>query len=114
VASPITVDLKGNYDDKDIKRAMRDLQKLQGAGLTMSAKMAGVGKSVQSFGKGMERMGGQLTRNVTLPIVGLGGLAVKAFADFDSAMTQSLAIMGDVSEEQSDRMQKAARKLRPH
>jgi TP901 family phage tail tape measure protein len=110
-ASSIDVVVKGDYNDKDIKRAMADLQKLQGAGLTMSAKLAGVGKSVQSFGKGMERMGGQLTRNVTLPIVGLGGLAVKAFADFDSAMTQSLAIMGDVSEEQSDRMQKAARNV---
>jgi TP901 family phage tail tape measure protein len=110
-ASSIDVIVKGDYNDKDIKRAMADLQKMQAAGLTLSAKMAGVGRSVQSFGKGMERMGGQLTRNVTLPIVGLGGLAVKAFADFDSAMTQSLAIMGDVSEEQSDRMQKAARQV---
>jgi TP901 family phage tail tape measure protein len=107
----VILSVVGKYDGADLKRAQAQLSKLQSESMTLSGKLAGVGKSVQSFGKGMERMGGQLTRNVTLPIVGLGGLAVKAFADFDSAMTQSLAIMGDVSEEQSDRMQKAARNV---
>ncbi len=42
-------------------------------------------------------------------IVGLGVVAVKAFAGFDDAMTKSLAIMGDVSDEMRDRMETAAR-----
>jgi TP901 family phage tail tape measure protein len=107
----VILSVVGKYDGADLKRAQAQLSKLQSESMTLSGKLAGVGKSVQSFGKGMERFGGQLTRSVTLPIVGIGGLAVKAFADFDAAMTQSLAIMGDVSEEQSDRMQKAAREV---
>jgi len=111
VASPITVDLEGRYNDKDIQRALRDLGKLQAANQTFASRMQTVGRQVQDVGKSISRVGGQLTKSVTLPIVGLGAVAVKSFADFDAAMQQSLAIMGDVSEEQAERMSKAARQV---
>lgn len=49
----------------------------------------------------------------TLGALAVGGLAkgVSAFADFDEAMTESLAIMGDVSAEMEDDMAAAAREI---
>lgn len=44
-------------------------------------------------------------------IVGLGVVSVKAFADFDQAMTSSLAIMGDVSDTLRTEMSDAAREV---
>jgi TP901 family phage tail tape measure protein len=110
-ASTVDVVVKGDYNDKDIKRAMADLAKLQAANQTFAARMQVVGQKVQDVGRSISRVGGQLTRSVTLPIVGLGAVAVKSFADFDSAMQQSLAIMGDVSDETAERMSKAARSV---
>ena len=41
----------------------------------------------------------------------IGVASVKAFADFDAAMTQSVAIMGDVSDAMRDDMSEAARQV---
>jgi TP901 family phage tail tape measure protein len=69
------------------------------------------GKAIDAFAKKTEKLGKNLTRNVTLPIVAMGTVAVKAFSDFESAMTQSLAIMGDVSDELRVRMEESARSV---
>jgi TP901 family phage tail tape measure protein len=106
---PVNIVLKADYNDKDLKRVIGDLQKLQQQGGGLGTKFQNVGSQMQAFGRSVGHVGASLTKSVTLPIVGLGAAAVKSFADFDAAMTQSLAIMGDVSEEQSQRMQKAAR-----
>ena len=55
--------------------------------------------------------GKKITQGFSLPVVAIGGLAMKAFADFDSAMTQSLAIMGDAAGEWRDEMETAAREV---
>ncbi len=68
-------------------------------------------KGIDDFAKKTEKLGKSLTRNVTLPVVALGTVAVKAFSDFEGAMTQSLAIMGDVSEDLRVRMEGAARSV---
>ncbi|KKK79053.1 hypothetical protein LCGC14_2837380, partial [marine sediment metagenome] len=44
-------------------------------------------------------------------IAGLGVLSIKTFADFDKAMTNSLAIMGDVTDYQRGEMEQAARQV---
>jgi TP901 family phage tail tape measure protein len=105
----IDVVVKGDYQDKDINRAINDLKKLQASSMSLGGKMKAVGGQVQKFGDSMARTGKTLTAGLTLPIVGLGAAAVKGFADFDAALTQSAAIMGNVSEEVRDRMSKAAR-----
>ena len=78
-AKAINVSIKGDYNDKDIKRAMSDLQKLQTASLSMGGKMQAVGKQVQSVGDSMGKVGGSLTKGLTLPIIA-GGAALLAFA----------------------------------
>lgn len=49
------------------------------------------------FGKQAEYAGKQLTKNITLPIAGIGVAASKFAGDFEKSMTTSMAIMGDVS-----------------
>jgi phage-related minor tail protein len=68
-------------------------------------------KGIDRFGKKMQSVGKSLTRNVTLPIVGLGAAAVKAFSDFEDKLTQSFAIMGDLSEDMKNDMSDAAREV---
>ena len=79
MAKGIDVSIKGDYNDKDIKRAMSDLQKLQTASMSMGGKMQNVGKQMQAMGDKIGKVGGSLTKGVTLPIIA-GGAALVAFA----------------------------------
>ena len=49
---------------------------------------------MESFGKGMEKVGMGLTTKVTLPLVGLGAAVTKVAMDFDSSMAEVRAISG--------------------
>lgn len=62
---------------------------------------------LQSFAGGIGKIAGVATAAVGL----IGAVSVKAFADFDAAMNQSLAIMGDVSDTMSKDMADAAREV---
>lgn len=68
-------------------------------------------KAMQRVGKKMEKVGKSLTKSVTLPIIAIGAASIKAFADFDKAITESLAIMGDVSDSMKKRMADVARTI---
>lgn len=59
----------------------------------------------------MQRVGSTLTKSLTLPIAAFGGAAVKAFADFDSAMTESVAIMDGVTSDVRKEMEAAAKSV---
>tara|TARA_R100001198_G_C5237207_1_gene214944 strand:- start:800 stop:2917 length:2118 start_codon:yes stop_codon:yes gene_type:complete len=70
------------------------------------ANMAGFNKamkkaqrSVKRFGKSMKNIGGSMTTNLTMPLVGLGAVAIKTFADFEQAMLKVKAISGATAEE---------------
>jgi TP901 family phage tail tape measure protein len=56
------------------------------------------------------KWGTRMTAAVTAPIAGMGALAVREFAGFDQAMTESLSIM-KTTEEQTKRMQQTALNL---
>jgi len=73
--------------------------------------MSDVQRSMQKVGKKMQAVGKTLTKTVTLPLIALGAASVKAFADFDKAMTESLAIMGNVSDEMKQKMRDVARTI---
>lgn len=101
------------FDDRAIRGAQRSLENFGGAskkfGKMAGADMIYAGAQIERMSKKADSLGRNLTRSVTLPVVGLGAVAVKSFADFEGAMTKSTSIMGDVSEETRDRMEKAAR-----
>lgn len=67
-------------------------------------------KKSTSFVDKMNRMRGPLLA-IGAAATGMAGVSLKAFGDFDDAMNQSLAIMGDVSEAQRKEMSDAARQM---
>ena len=66
---------------------------------------------MKRFGSEMASAGMAMSAAFTLPLAAIGYGAVKAFADFDAAMTASLAIMGDVSKVMREDMVAAAREI---
>jgi TP901 family phage tail tape measure protein len=62
---------------------------------------------LKGFAKGI----GRTVVGATAAVAGIGAASIKAFADFDGAMTQSLAIMGDVSDKMKGEMSDAAREV---
>ncbi len=66
---------------------------------------------LQATGRRMQATGSLLTKAISLPLAAIGGAAVFAFGSFDKAMTESLAIMGDVSDVMKQEMSDAAREM---
>lgn len=59
----------------------------------------------------MQTTGKMLSRNLTVPLLAIGAGAVKAFSDFDSAMTESTSIMGKLSDEQRKKLAAVAKAM---
>tara|TARA_Y100000593_G_scaffold22917_1_gene45534 strand:+ start:657 stop:2549 length:1893 start_codon:yes stop_codon:yes gene_type:complete len=67
-------------------------------------------RSIKKFGKRMERVGGNLTRNVTLPIIGLGAAAVKMASDFAETDAKFKTVFSSIqkqAEETADTFKKS-------
>jgi len=79
------LDLDTTKFTSGFQSALQELRTFQSQTATFSDKLASVGASMTSIGS-------SLTRSVTLPVVGLGTLAVKTAADFESAMSKVMAI----------------------
>lgn len=74
------------FKNNDLKKAQREIEQFANKA-TAQLKMMGVGAAVAT------------------------GFAIKTFADFDDKMTQSLAIMGDVSDDLRKEMENTAREV---
>ena len=59
-------------------------------------------RSINKFGASMKRTGANLTRNITLPILGLGAIAVKTFMTFEQSMLKVKAVSGATAQEFTD------------
>jgi hypothetical protein len=81
----IRIDVAGSYNDKDIKRAMRDLQSL-GAAAGGASKT--FGQQFMAMSESMEKVGKEMTTKVTLPILAAGALAFKAFSEEQDAIAR--------------------------
>lgn len=64
-------------------------------------------RSIQRFGKKMQGFGDTMTRNITLPVVGLGAAAVKLASDFEETQSKFNTVFKDIS----DNAQKASKEL---
>jgi TP901 family phage tail tape measure protein len=97
---PINVSIKGDYTDKDIKRAITDLQRLDAQGAALQAGMSKSAAAMQRNGEALAgNVGKSLTLGVTLPIVGVGVAATKMAMDFDTSMTKIVSLVGISSDE---------------
>lgn len=76
------------------------INSLQGYGSRLQGSMDSVGKKLTSAGK-------NLTKKVTLPIVGIGTAAVKTSMDFEAAMSKVASLSG-AQGEQFDRLRDKA------
>lgn len=65
-------------------------------------------KRMKALSDKLTRIGRTMTMRVTAPLVAIAGAATKSFASFDDAMTQSLAIMKDITPGLRAEMEKIA------
>jgi TP901 family phage tail tape measure protein len=86
MVKPITIPISYRSDPKGLKQAEKDLKGFA----------SGIGKAIGT---------------ATAVVAGIGIASVKAFADFDAAMNQSIAIMGNVSDTLRKDMSDAAREV---
>jgi TP901 family phage tail tape measure protein len=74
----------------------------------LSSKLAGHQKRIQKFGNDVAKVGRTLTIGLTLPILAMGGAALKSTADFE----QSMLKVGSVSGATGETLQKLERQAR--
>jgi TP901 family phage tail tape measure protein len=84
---------------------------LEGDTIRLTKSMRKAEAAMKQAGKKMSDIGRRMTTSVTLPVLALGAGTVKAFADFDNALVQSTAIMGDVSTAMRTKMAEAAKEI---
>lgn len=84
---------------------------LEGDTVALTRSLQGAQAAMTQAGRRMSAIGRGISTKVTLPILAVGIGAIKAFADFDNAMQQSIAIMGDVSDTMRNEMAEAAREV---
>lgn len=106
----IRVHVYGDYDNKQIDKAIRDLQKLRTQGEEMGSGLAAQGAKFQAFGAATAAMGAKLTKGLTLPIVGVATAAIVAGADFERSMNKVKAISGATGAD-FDRLKDQAKEL---
>ena len=90
------------YDSlqREIIETEQELQNLQQEAANSQAalvKLGEAGASLEKAGDKIATVGTNLTKYVTVPILGLGTAAVKTTADFDASMSKVSAVSGTVS-----------------
>ncbi len=70
-----------------------------------------LGRSLDSTGRAISKAGKNLTQWVSGPLLAVGAAVTKFGADFESAMTRSTAIMGDLSDEMRKKLSATAREV---
>src|SRR6056297_785014 len=78
---------------------------------TAKDELSGFAKSVSKTGTKLKSAGSAMTKYVTAPLVAIGAAAGKFGIEFKNEMTQSLSIMGDVSDEMRTQMEETARQV---
>ena len=90
----VLVSLIADWDGRDLDRAMKEIEKVKRQTETATQRFNDFGRRMQSVGDTASRIGGRLTKTVTLPIVGAGGVAAKMAMDFDDSMTKIVSLVG--------------------
>lgn len=85
--------------EEELKKMNKQLKEMDWKGLT---------DNLDKFGKKSTEIGKDMTKKVTLPILGVGAAAAKIGMDFEQSMSKVEAMSGATSEEMG-RLEKAAR-----
>jgi TP901 family phage tail tape measure protein len=88
-----------NGMEQDLKSLNQEIAKQESGWYKMGKALEPIGQKMQDIGKGMQSVGKNLTRTVTLPLVGLGAAAIKVGMDFEAGMSEVAAISGATGEE---------------
>lgn len=81
--------------DLDINGFLKSLKTAQNEAEGTTKRISStIGGHLQSAGKNLETVGSTLTKTVTAPIIGLGGLVIKTSSTFESAMSRVQAVSG--------------------
>jgi hypothetical protein len=107
----IEIRIGASFNDKDIKRAQRELANLAKVSERMSQSVA---QRMEATGKSFEKFGKDLSKSVTAPLVGVAALSVKAFMDQEDAvarMEATLKATGGVAGVTSDHIKGLANNL---
>jgi TP901 family phage tail tape measure protein len=99
----INVPIITSFDAKGINKAIVDFKRLEGGALKAGFALRTLDQGAAAVARAFAKVG--------MGAAVVGGLAVKQFASFDDAMTQSTAIMGDVSDQMRTQMSDAARQM---
>lgn len=81
--------------DLDINGFLKSLKTAQNEAKDTTKRISStIGGHLQSAGKNLETVGSTLTKTITAPIIGLGGLVIKTSSTFESAMSRVQAVSG--------------------
>lgn len=85
--------------------------KILGDNSKLAQSLRGAEAMIDKTSQKMKAVGKTLSKNVTLPLAAVGAASLKAFSNFDGAMTQSLAIMNGVTPKIRKEMEATAKTL---
>ncbi|MCM3761033.1 phage tail tape measure protein [Alkalihalobacillus oceani] len=80
--------------EQDLKNVNQEIAMQASSWYKLGKTLEPIGQSMQEIGKKMENVGKDLTKKITLPLVGLGAAAVKVGSDFEAGMSEVQAISG--------------------
>ena len=88
-----------NYMESDLRSVNQEIATQTTSWYQMGKSLEPIGQKMQDIGKAMESLGKDLTKKVTMPIVGIGAAAVKIGSDFQAEMSKVQAISGATGDE---------------
>ncbi len=99
----IRIPIISSFDNKGVTKAIRDFKKLEKGSDKIAFGLLNADAAAKKLAASALRIGGAVSI--------FGGIAARSFIEFDDAMNQSLAIMGNVSDDLRQEMSEAARQM---
>lgn len=85
--------------EQDLASINRQIEVQSSSWYKLGKSLEPIGQSMQDIGKKMESVGQDLTKKVTLPLAGIGAVAIKIGSDFQAEMSKVQSISGATGEE---------------
>jgi len=110
----ITVPVIATYNGRQLKTAVSDLESFkkaaQRAGGGIGGYMDAAGQAIAGVGRQTAEVGASLSRNVTLPLVGVAAASVRLQADFETSMN-TLQVAANASGTEVKKLSDLAKQL---